>query len=200
MYWGSTGSEIAQPAQRLPQLLDGHPMTFQSVRPIVYVTFGTLFNANLDLFRLALAALADEPVEVVMTVGHDHDPAELAPFPANARDERFIPQAELLPSCSVIVHHGGAGTTFGALAHGVPQVILPQGADNYEHAAMCEQAGTAITLRPGMLNPANLAAAVRRVVLDDTYTTSSRRCADEIAAMPDAAAVADTLRSLFRVT
>ena len=127
MYWGSTGSEIAQPAQRLPQLLDGHPMTFQSVRPIVYVTFGTLFNANLDLFRLALAALADEPVEVVMTVGHDHDPAELAPFPANARVERFIPQAELLPSCSVIVHHSGAGTTFGALAHGVPQVILPQG-------------------------------------------------------------------------
>ena len=171
-----------------------------TARPIVYVTFGTLFNANLDLFRLALAALADEPVEVVVTVGHDHDPAQLAPFPANARVERFIPQAELLPSCSVIVHHGGAGTTFGALAHGVPQVIVPQGADNYEHAAMCEQAGTAITLRPGMLNPANLAAAVRRVVLDETYTTSSRRCADEIAAMPDAAAVADKLRSRFRST
>ncbi len=78
--------------------------------PIVYVTFGTLFNANLDLFRLALAALADEPVEVVATVGHAHDPAQLAPFPVNARVERFIPQAELLPSCSVVVHHGGAGT------------------------------------------------------------------------------------------
>ena len=169
-------------------------------RPMVYVTFGTLFNANIDLFRLALAALADEPIDVVMTVGHDQDPAELAPFPANARVERFIPQAELLPSCSVIVHHGGAGTTFGALAHGVPQVILPQGADNYEHAAMCEQAGTAITLRPAMLDPANLAAAVRRVVLDETYATSSRRCAAEIAAMPDAAAVANTLRTWVRTT
>ena len=164
------------------------------------MTFGTLFNANIDLFRLALAALEDEPVDVVMTVGHDQDPAELAPFPANARVERFIPQAELLPSCSVIVHHGGAGTTFGALAHGVPQVILPQGADNYEHAAMCEQAGTAITLRPAMLDPANLAATVRRVVLDETYATSSRRCAAEIAAMPDAAAVANTLRTWVRTT
>lgn len=163
-------------------------------RPMVYVTFGTLFNNNLDLFRLALAAFADEPVDVVMTVGHDLDPAELAPFPANARVERFIPQAELLPSCSVIVHHGGAGTTFGALAHGVPQVILPQGADNYEHAAMCEQAGTAITLRPAMLDRANLAAAVRRALLDETYAITSRRCADEISAMPDAASVANTLR------
>ena len=171
-----------------------------TVRPMVYVTFGTLFNTNLDLFRLVLLALADEPVDVVATVGRDQDPAELMPFPANARVERFIPQAELLPSCSVIVHHGGAGTTFGALAHGVPQVILPQGADNYEHAAACEQAGTAITLGPGMLDSASLAAAVRRVVLDDSFARSSRRCADEIIAMPDAAAVTEALRSWVATT
>ncbi|MEY2580916.1 MAG: hypothetical protein QOE09_765 [Ilumatobacteraceae bacterium] len=166
-----------------------------TARPVVYVTFGTFFNASLDLFQLALEALADEPVDVVMTVGRDHDPAELAPFPANARVEQFIPQAELLPSCSVIVHHGGAGTTFGALAHGVPQVILPQGADNYEHAAMCESAGTAIILRPEMLTTANVLAAVRRIVRTADYAAASRRCAEEIAAMPDAAAVATALRS-----
>lgn len=164
-------------------------------RPVVYVTFGTLFNANADLFQLALEALADEPVDLVMTVGRGQDPAELAPFPANARVEQFIPQAELLPFCSVVVHHGGAGTTFGALAHGVPQVILPQGADNYEHAAMCESAGTGIILRPELLSPANLAAAVRRVMHTADYAAAGRRCADEIAAMPDADAVAKALHS-----
>lgn len=130
-----------------------------------------------------------------MTVGRDQDPTELAPFPVNARVERFIPQAELLPWCSAVVHHGGAGTTFGALAHAVPQVILPQGADNYEHAVMCESAGTAIALRPEMLTPANLAAAVRRVVDDEAYAGASRICAKEIAAMPDAVSVAAALRS-----
>ena len=159
------------------------------------MTFGTLFNSNLDLFRLGLEALADESVDVVMTVGRDQDPTELAPFPANARVEKFIPQAELLPSCSAVVHHGGAGTTFGALAHGVPQVVIPQGADNYEHAAMCESAGTAIALLPESLTPDNLAAAVRRAVSDETYAEASRRCAQEIAAMPDAVAVAKALRS-----
>jgi UDP:flavonoid glycosyltransferase YjiC (YdhE family) len=93
------------------------------------------------------------------------------------------------------VHHGGAGTTFGALAHGVPQVILPQGADNYEHAVMCESASTAIALRPETLTPANLAAAVRRVVDDEAYAGASRICAEEIAAMPDAVSVAAALRS-----
>ena len=167
-------------------------------RPVVYVTFGTFFNSNLDVFRLALEALGDEPVDVVMTVGRDQDPAELAPFPTNARVDRFIPQADLLPSCSAIVHHGGAGTTFGALAHGVPQVIVPQGADNFEHAAMCDSAGTATTLRPEMLSPANLAAAVRRVVDDEAYAAASRRCAEEIAVMPDAGSIATALRSWVR--
>ena len=164
-------------------------------RPVVYVTFGTLFNSNLDLFRLALEALADESFDVVMTVGRDQDPTGVAPFPANVRVEQFIPQAELLPSCRVVVHHGGAGTTFGALAYGVPQVILPQGADNYEHAAMCESAGTAIVLRPEALTRANLTAAVRSVVNDERYVDASRRCAEEIAAMPDAVSVSKSVRS-----
>jgi MGT family glycosyltransferase len=167
----------------------------EAARPLIYVTFGTFFNTNLALFRLALEALAHEPVDVVLTVGRDQDPAVLAPYPANARVERFIPQAELLPSCSAVVHHGGAGTTFGALAHGVPQVIVPQGADNYEHATMCERAGTAVTLRPHDLTPASLAAAVRRVLQTADYAVASRKCAQEIEAMPDATDVAQALRA-----
>jgi UDP:flavonoid glycosyltransferase YjiC (YdhE family) len=119
----------------------------------------------------------------------------LAPHPANARVERFIPQAELLPSCAVVVHHGGAGTMFGALAHGVPQVIVPQGADNYEHAAICERAGTAAVVRPDELTAERLASAVRTVLHTPGYGAASRRCAGEIAAMPDSAEVAGALRS-----
>ncbi len=164
-------------------------------RPLVYVTFGTLFNADLALFRLALDALADEPVDIVMTVGRDQDPRELAPVPANARVEQFIPQAELLPSCAAVVHHGGAGTTFGALAHGVPQVILPQGADNYELAAMCECAGAAEVLRPDKVTAANLAAAVRNVLRTESFAAAGRACAAEILSMPDAAATAAALHA-----
>jgi UDP:flavonoid glycosyltransferase YjiC (YdhE family) len=162
--------------------------------PLVYVTFGTLFNANLDLFRLVLDALADEPIDVVATVGRDQDPAALPPHPANARVERFVPQADLLPTCSAIVHHGGAGTMFGALAHGVPQVILPQGADNFEHAAMCESAGVAVAVQPDELSADTLVDAVRQVLTDASFAAASGRCAAEIAAMPDASSVVESVR------
>jgi UDP:flavonoid glycosyltransferase YjiC (YdhE family) len=49
----------------------------------VYVTFGTFFNYNLEIFRPVLEGLADEAIDVVVTVGADGDPAALTPFPAN---------------------------------------------------------------------------------------------------------------------
>ena len=170
------------------------PATTSLGRPTVYVTFGTFFNANLDPFRVVLAALAEEPIDVVVTVGYSQDPAQLAPFPPNVRVERFIPQAEILPTCALVIHHGGAGTTFGALAHGVPQVIIPQGADNFEHAAMCTRAGAALTLLPGDFTPGNLGAAVRRTLQEPTFAAAALAIAAEINAMPGPDDAADALR------
>jgi UDP:flavonoid glycosyltransferase YjiC (YdhE family) len=167
-----------------------------SSRPMVHVTFGTFFSTNLEPFRVVLDALDGEPIDVVVTVGEQQDPAGLAPFPANARVERFIPQAALLPSAAVVVHHGGAGTTFGALAHGLPQLVIPQGADNFEHAAMCEAAGTSLTLRPGGVDPAAITRAVRRLLDEPSFAVASQRVAAEIAVMPGPAEVAATLRTL----
>ena len=163
-------------------------------RPLVYVTLGTLFGWNMDLFRTAIAALADEPLDVVVTVGAAQDPAELGPLPQNTTVERFIPQAELLPGCSAVVHHGGCGTTFGALAHGLPQVVLPQGADNFINADLLEQAGAAVALQPDEVHAGSIRDAVRRVLGDAGYAAAGRRLATEIAAMPAPEEVAAALR------
>lgn len=45
--------------------------------------------------------------------------------PPNVRLVDFVPLGALLPTCSVIVHHGGGGTFATALEHGVPQLIVP---------------------------------------------------------------------------
>jgi MGT family glycosyltransferase len=145
-----------------------------------------------------LEGLADEPIDVVMTVGANGDPAALTPFPANTIVERFIPQAELLPRCQAVVHHGGAGTTFGALAHGLPQLVIPQGADNFAHAAMVEQAGEAVVLLPGEATPSNVRDGVRRILAEPTYADRARRTADEIAVMPGPPEVAEALRAYAR--
>jgi UDP:flavonoid glycosyltransferase YjiC (YdhE family) len=165
--------------------------------PLIYVTLGTFFNANLDIFRAAVTGLASEPVEVVVTVGTNQDPDGLAPAPINARIERFVPQATLLPTCAAVVHHGGAGTTFGALAHGLPQVVIPQGADNFIIASMLERAGVAHVLQPGEESSDHIRDGVRRILEEPEYARAARRVAAEIVAMPGPKEVADSLRARF---
>ena len=126
--------------------------------PLVYLTLGTFSNNDLDLFRLVLKALEDEPVNVLATIGRDNDPSALAPIPGNARVEQYIPQAEVLPYCAAVVHHAGAGTMFGVLAHGLPSVALPQSADNFINANLLTGAGAANTLMPGEVTGAAIGA------------------------------------------
>lgn len=170
----------------------------RGVRPLVYATLGTFFNGNTSVFRTILDGLVGQPVDVIVTVGGDQDPGALQPVANNVTIERFVAQADLLPRCSVIVHHGGAGTTFGALAHGVPQVMVPQGADNFDNAAMCERAGMALVLRPNEFSATAVADSVPLVLNDPRFAEAAQLTANEIAAMPDPAEVATRMHEYRR--
>ena len=163
-------------------------------RPLVYVTLGTFSNTNIDLFQLVLGALADEPINLLVTVGRDNDPLALGPMTPNIHVAQFIPQGQLLPHCAAAVHHAGAGTTFGILAHGLPSVAVPQGADNFTIGDRIAQAGAAISLAPGQVNPASVRDALRRVLREPSYGRSAMRLAAEIKGMPATEEVAARLR------
>jgi UDP:flavonoid glycosyltransferase YjiC (YdhE family) len=185
-----------QPLRPTPMPVPAGPLPFELPRPgrpVVYVTLGT-FSNNLDLFRSLLEALADEPVNVVATIGADKDPADLEPWPGNARVERFVPQAELLPHCAAVIHHAGAGTTFGILAHGLPSVALPQSADNFTIGRRLAAAGAARTLMPDEVRADEVRKALDDVVTGVAYREHAARLAAEIGAMPDPASVALLLR------
>ena len=157
-------------------------------RPLVYVTLGTVFNEP-ELLRRLLAALDDVPAALV-TTGRDVDPAALGPAPAHVRVEPFVPQADVLPSCAAVVAHGGSGSTLAALAHGLPLVIVPRGADQFENAARVESAGAAVVVMPPDVDSDTVGAAIRRVLDEPSFADAARRIAAEIASMPGPAEVA----------
>ena len=158
----------------------------------VYVTLGTVLH-EADLLRLLLDALADVDCNVLMTVGRGGDPTSLAPWPANATVERFVPQADVFPHCSVVVSHGGSGTTYGALAHGLPLLMLPHAADQFDNAAAARAAGVAEILIPHEIEATAIRSAVEVLLSEAGYAARAGEIAAEIAAMPDAGAVAEIL-------
>lgn len=160
-------------------------------RPVVYLTLGT-FSNNPTMFTLLLEALADVAVNVVATIGRDNDTSAV-PAPPNAHVAQFIPQQLLLPHCAAAVHHAGAGTAFGVLAHRLPSVAVPQGADNFAIAARLHDAGAARTLMPEQVTVDAVREAATRVLDAPVHRQAAHRLGDEIAAMPSPADVAADL-------
>lgn len=163
-------------------------------RPLVYVTLGTFSNTNVELFRLVIDALAGEPVNLLVTVGRDNDPAQLGSAVPKVHVARFIPQADLLPHCAAVVHHAGAGTTFGVIAHGLPSVALPQSADNFTIGERLAEVGATVTIGPADVTATALRDGLRAVLTDPSYAAAARRLGTEVAAMPSPADVAARLR------
>jgi hypothetical protein len=88
----------------------------------VYVTLGTVVNKVPGVLETLVAGVSALGVKAIVTVGPDVDPARLGPVLAHVRVERYVAQELVLPRCRAVVSHAGAGTTLGALAHGLPQV------------------------------------------------------------------------------
>lgn len=158
--------------------------------PLVYVTFGSVTGSLppfAGVFRQALDGLADLPVRVLLTVGRRVDIAELGPLPVNARVEPWWPQAEVLAQSDVVLGHGGFGTTMGALAAGVPQVVVPTFTTdqvvNARHVAAVG-AGRALAVGPDAV--AQACREVPVVLGEPTYRAGARAVAAAIAALPPA--------------
>ena len=165
--------------------------------PVVYFTLGTVFNLESgDLFTRVLAGLRQLPVNVVVTVGSQLDPEELGPVPENIHVARFIPQSAVLPVCSAVVSHGGSGTVIGSLAHGLPQVVIPMGADQPLNAQRCEELGVAKVLDPIAATPTVVRAAVSAVLSEPGFRAAARRLADEFAGLPGPASAVPLLERL----
>ncbi len=156
-------------------------------RSTVYATLGTVFNRGsegLATFQAMLAALRDEPINLILTVGRDNDPAQWGAQPPNVHIERFIPQSALLPHCDLVVHHGGLSTVTGTLNAGLPMVVIPISADQPYNAACCAALGVGVVIEPDNRTPEAIRDAVRHVLAEPMYRMNATRVRDEMAALP----------------
>lgn len=181
----------AIPGEELPSWVDALPN-----RPTVYVTLGTVDNDAPGVIEAAIEGLRDTPVNVIVTVGPNREPGELGPQPPNVHVERYIPQSRLLPRCDVVVAHGGSGTTIAALAHGLPLLLLPQGANQFENASRCAALGVGIRLLPEEVDARAVGGAVDALLEQPQFRVRAGDLATEIRAMPAPAEVVATLASL----
>jgi MGT family glycosyltransferase len=172
---------VRAPAAPLPDWWPGRS------EPFVYVTLGTVIGTMADLsaaYRIALDAVADLPLRVLLTTGAELSPESLGTIPANVHIERFVPQDQVLPHAAALLCHGGSGTTLGALAAGVPMVVAPMFADQPFNAQCIAASGAGLALPTRTATAPEMRSALMRVLEEPSFRAKAQKFAGEIAALP----------------
>ena len=167
-------------------------------RPTVYATLGTAYNRTPGIFAAILAALRDEPINLIVALGPGLDPGDFGPQPRHIHVAPYLPQSLLFPQCDLVITHGGSGTVRTALVHGLPMVILPIAADQPENARRCAALGAAVVIPAAERTPAATRTAVRTVLHNSHYRENAARLRGEMAALPGPENAVSLLERLAR--
>jgi UDP:flavonoid glycosyltransferase YjiC (YdhE family) len=174
-------------------------------QPLVYVTFGSVagqFPQALPAYGVALSAVAELPARVLLTVGRDLDVSALPEIPDNVHVEPWVPQQDVLAHADAAMVHGGSGSTLGALAFGVPLVVIPLFADQPYNARRVAEVGAGLSVEPNRDDiPATIApvrAAIEAVLSEPSYGDRARELAAEVRAEPPVDAAVPLLQRLGR--
>ncbi|MGP4015864.1 glycosyltransferase [Saccharopolyspora sp. 5N708] len=161
-------------------------------RPLIYLTLGTAMGSAAVL-REAIAGLAVLDADVLVATGPTVQVEALGEVPANVRLETWVPQADLLPHLDLIVHHGGSGTTLGAFGAALPQLLLPQGADQFTNAEMVVDLGTGNRLVGEEAVAEAITEQAQNLLTNPAVQTATKRLATEVTTMPTPPEVAAQL-------
>lgn len=153
-------------------------------RSRVYLTLGTVSFGAVEVLRRALHDLDALDVDVLVAIGPEGDRAALGDVGPRVRVEDFVSQPDVLPRVDLVVHHGGTGTVLGALGAGLPQLLLPQGADQFVNVATVTAVGAGRGLTNEQQEPGSILTAVAAMLGQSAERSVARRLQAEIAQQP----------------
>jgi UDP:flavonoid glycosyltransferase YjiC (YdhE family) len=171
------------PAPAVP----GDPMVLVSLSTIHYPGQAAVLQAIVD-------ALGELPVRAIVTTGRAVDPASLRAS-AHVEVHRLLPHAEVMPKASLLIGHGGHGTTMYALAHDLPMVIMPMHPmlDQPMIARVLQAEGVARVLARSA-SPVQIRAAIRDMLADGPHRAAAARLGAKLRGTDGAQVAADLIQ------
>src|SRR5260370_39489758 len=99
-----------------------------------------------------------------------------------------LPRSLLPDRVDLVVSQGGAGGTLGALLHGLPHLVLPQGGQSQISAAQSiQQIGAGLSLDSAAQNKTSIRAAAMALLEDPAYKSTATPVGLELQARPSPA-------------
>jgi len=163
-------------------------------RPRIAVSRSTVGGPGAGALMSAVVDAAEGVDAEFVLVRPDKKVTSRRALPANVRTVGWIPLNAALSSCAAVVHHGGAGSVFGALAAGIPQLVVTGPGDRTFNGRLIAGRGAGLAMPAKEIS----AAALRRLVTDPALASAAVEVRREMAAMPAPEELVPRLESLTR--
>lgn len=167
-------------------------------RPRVLVSLSTLWlPGQVDVYRSILTALADLPVEAIVTMGGQTAADDLK-APPNVTVVGYVDHAEILPTVDLVVCHGGHSTTMKAVVSGIPVLVIPMHPliDQPMIGAAVEKAGIGRTISKKS-EPAAIGRAITAILSTPSFRVAAAHASERHEASGGAAVAAATIADLL---
>lgn len=143
----------------------------ESDKPIVAVTVGTANSKGYNFFKTSIESLQKLDIKIILI---SHFDGQIPLFlPPNTINVRYVPFDYLLPKVSILIHHGGIGTTAVAMRAATPQIICPTAYDQFDNSKRAVELGVAKELSQKNYNQKNIAATVTELIDNKTFKQKS---------------------------
>jgi UDP:flavonoid glycosyltransferase YjiC (YdhE family) len=205
---GSTelqASDIDQAVERYRYVAwspPAQPLPPPGPTPRVLVTFGTFPNPGAaDRLRQAVGvgvgAAAGLGMEQVVVLGNE-DRRSTDGWPASVIVREWVQLPTEIARCALVVHHGGAGTTWATMLAGVPAVCLPQSGDQFRNAERLAVAGAATVIMPDGMDASNLQRAFTQTLANPSLAAGADQVRRSNDSLPPTSVLVDRLETIGR--
>lgn len=109
----------------------------------------------------------------------------------------YIPFQDIFPHAAAIVHQGGIGTSAQALRSGKPTLCVPYSHDQPDNARRLASLGTSLTLHRKRYQAARVAASLKKLTGDPSFTSKAKAVAQIIQGEGGAAVAADHIENMI---
>ncbi|MEU0811549.1 activator-dependent family glycosyltransferase [Streptomyces sp. NPDC005970] len=143
-----------------------------------------------------LDSVADLDIELMLTLSESIQ-RKLKRVPENTRIVNFVPLHAVISSCSAVMHHGGVPAFCGALAHGVPQLMVSLTAQDAQiRGQRLEEARAGLWIPPQDMTGPRIREDLVRLLEDPSFRSGAERLRQEMAAQPSPNDVVPELEKL----
>ena len=176
-----------------PSLLTDIEPDKRNIRPLVYISLGTVINDRPDFYGKCIEAFKDQNIDVIISCGKSVDIASFGKLPENIKIEPYVDQLKVLSKADVFVTHCGMNSVSESLFMATPMVLYAQTNEQEAVARRVREIGAGIDLKDDSV--VGIKNTVSDILNTVSYKESAQECCDDFRNCPGVKGAADFIEN-----